>query len=109
MSIVRLLGSFPNSQIKPRSPVRESEMINLNLPLAGGEQQILAADIDRIKAIIKNKESSAGDAFVDYTNGPSDGFTLKPGAALTIDGGGDNVFVTPVGGNVDLEIDNRVG
>ena len=102
MSIIRLLGSFPNSQIKPRSPVREAEM--LEIALAGGEEQILSADV---KAIIK--VSGANPVKIDYTSGPSDGFTVNPGGALTVEGGGDDVFATPIGGASSLEIDDRRG
>lgn len=101
------LGSFPNSQIKPRSPVRESEMINTTITVGDGETMILAEDTNRIKAIIKN--TGPGDAFVDYESGPSDGFTLSPGSAITVEGGGDDVFATAIGGDISLEIDNRVG
>ena len=105
MSIIRLLGSFPNSQIKPRSPVREAEM--LEIALAGGEEQILSADDTRVKAIIK--VSGANPVKIDYTSGPSDGFTVNPGGALTVEGGGDDVFATPIGGASSLEIDDRRG
>lgn len=104
--IVQKLGSFPNSQIKPRSPVRDANMIEFAL-VAATETQILSQNSQRVKAIIKN--SGGVPVEIDYTSGPSDAFTLQPGAALTIEGGGDDVFATAIGGAGALEIDDRVG
>lgn len=105
--IIRDLGSFPNSQIKPRSPVTSAGMNEITLAAAGVEIQILSADPNRVKAIIKNSGASA--VKIDYTAGPSDGFTINPGGALTVEGGGDDVFATPIGGAGALEIDDRLG
>ena len=106
MGIVFKLGSFPNSQIKPRSPVRQSEMKNVAL-LADTETQILTAENSRVKAIIKN--SGEVPVELDYIAGLGNVFTLPPGGSLTIDGGGDDVFAEAIGGAGALEIDDRFG
>lgn len=107
MSIVFKLGSFPNSQNRPRSPVRESEMIEVSLPVGGTEVLILSENAARIRAIIK--VSGANPVKFDYVAGPSDGFTVNPGGSLTIENGNDDVFGTPIGGPSAVEIDDRVG
>lgn len=107
MAIVVKLGSFPNSQIKPRSAVRDATVIDISLPIAGTEVQILTANSARVKAIIKN--SGSFPINIDYQSGPSDGFTIEPGSALTVEGGGDDVFATPLGGASSVQIDDRLG
>lgn len=102
------LGSFPNSQIKPRSPVRESETIDV--PLAADTKiVVLPEDENRILAIIKNKANSAAEVEISYASGAVDAFTLLPGSATQVDGGGDDVYAEAIGGTATLEIDNRVG
>lgn len=107
MSIVKKLGSFPNSQNRPRSPVRESAMIEVSLPVAGTEYSVLAANANRVRAIIK--VVGPNPVKFDYTSGPSDGFTINPGGALTVENGNDEVFGTPQGGASAVEIDDRLG
>lgn len=106
MGIIVKLGSFPNSQIKPRSAVRTATMIDVAL-MAAVETQILTANNSRVKAIIKNSGLVPVD--IDYQSGVSDAFTINPGASLTIEGGGDDVFATAVGGAGALQIDDRLG
>lgn len=110
MSIVRLLGSFPNSQIKPRSPVRESATIVLAVAASPGNTQVLLQDANRIKALIKN----SGSFPIEYAYSVADlgldqDFTLNPGASITVDGGGNDVFMQAIGGVGEVEIDDRVG
>lgn len=107
MAIIVKLGSFPNSQIKPRSAVRDADMINISLPVPGTEVQILTQNSARVKAIIKN--SGAFPINIDYTSGPGAFFQIPPGGALTVEGGGDDVFATPIGGASSVEIDDRLG
>jgi len=104
--IVVKLGSFPNSQIKPRSAVRDATMIDVAL-VDGVEKQILSQNSQRVKAIIKN--SGAVPVNIDYTAGASGSFTIPVGGALTVEGGGDDVFATAVGGAGALQIDDRLG
>lgn len=110
MSIVQKLGSFPNSQIKPRSPVRESDTIVLAVAASPGFTQVLAADPARVSALIKN----SGSFPIEYAYNSADlsinqDFTLAPGDAITVDGGGDDVFMQAIGGVGEVEIDNRLG
>jgi len=81
-------------------------MININL-LDGIEQEILSEDTNRIKAIIKNNGNFPVN--IDYLSGASPTFTIPPGGSLTVEGGGNDVFATSVGGASELQIDNRIG
>ena len=104
--IIVKLGSFPNSQIRPRSAVRESVIINFALVMAV-ETPILVQNSQRIKAIIKNQGPNSVN--IEYASGITPVFTLASGAALTVEGGGDNVFATAIGGPSELQIDDRLG
>lgn len=106
MAIEDKLGSFPNSQIRPRSAVKKSTMIDIAL-VADTETQILSENKQRVKAIIKNNGTVPVD--IDYTSGPSDSFRLLPTTALVVEGTDDDVFATAIGGAGSLEIDERLG
>jgi hypothetical protein len=106
--IIQKLGSFPNSQIKPRSAVRDADVVRVPVTSAG-EVQILSANPVRVKAIVKNE----GPFPLQYDYNPgqaaSEGFLVPVGGAINIEGGGDDVYAIGIGGDTVVSIDDRLG
>lgn len=105
MSIVNILGSFPNSQIKPRPSSQEAAVNVVNLA-DGVETPILTPNPNRTQAFIKVR---SGTVLVDYEAGPQDGVILETDSSLDISVTADTVYATAQGGAAVVEIDDREG
>lgn len=109
MSIIRLLGSFPNSQIKPTSAVRDTDITTLAVAASPGETKVLVANEDRITATFKNAgafnikyDTQAGQALAE-------GMTIEPGRTFSVEGADVEVWATSVGGAGSLELQDERG
>jgi len=109
MSIVRLLGSFPNSQIKPTSAVRETDVTQIPIAAAPAETKILNADEDRITATFIN----SGVTNLRYDTAPgnvaTDGILIVPGQTFTVEGADVEVWALSVGGPGSVGLQDEKG
>lgn len=109
MSIVRLLGSFPNSQIKPTSAVRETDVTEIAVPQDPAEIQILTANEDRISATFIN----SGDFPLKYDTvagqASSEGIQIAPGRTFTVEGPDVEVWATGIGGATTVGLQDERG
>lgn len=112
MSIVRLLGSFPNSQIKPRSPVRENDTDSITVPASPSFTTILTMGTDLVKAIVINE----GPNPIEYVYNSSSNFatapiTLNVGDSMVFEDGdgGSTVIARGIGGSSEIVVDERTG
>lgn len=109
MAIVRLLGSFPNSQIKPTSAVRDTEVTEIAVAASPAETQILVANEDRITATFINSgtfplkyDTAAGQA-------DTEGILITPGRTFTVEGPDVEVWATGVGGATVVGLQDERG
>lgn len=109
MSIVRLLGSFPNSQIKPTSAVRLSDAYRVAIPANPTVVQVITANTERITATLFN--SGTVTWFYDYqsANVLTEGLPITPGQSVTVEGGEVEVYVASSGLATQVTIDDRLG
>lgn len=109
MVIIRKLGSFPNSQIKPTSAVREADSIIVAVLASPAESQVLTANENRIKAILIN--NGPFPFRYDYQPGNvlAEGALIPVGGAIEIEGGFSDVWATGIGGATSIAIDDRLG
>lgn len=109
MAIVRKLGSFPNSQIKPTSAVREADSTIVQVLASPGETQVLVANENRIKAILINNGPLPFRYDYQPGNVLNEGALIPVGGAIEIEGGFDSVWATGIGGATSIAIDDRLG
>lgn len=109
MSIVRVLGSFPNSQIKPTSAVRDTNVTELAVAASPSETKVLVADEDRIRATFIN----AGTVPIKYdTNSAeavSEGIEIAVGRTFSVEGADVEVWATGIGGTGLLQLQDEKG
>jgi len=108
MAINFFVGSFPNSQVKPRSPVTlaDTDVITLTTTIV----QILTANSARVKTIIKNEgpdEMEYAYNMADF--GTNTAFVIEADGAITVEGSAINVWAKAVNTTCDISIDDRLG
>ena len=109
MSIVRLLGSFPNSQIKPTSAVRLSDADRFPIAASPTEVKVLNANDERISATLLNTGTVTW--LYDYAPGnvAAEGLPITPGQSVTVEGADAEVWIVSSGGATEVAIDDRLG
>ena len=106
-----LLGSFPNSQIRPRAATENENFPNVELT-ADTVETILAQDNNRTVLTILNEPTSAAAVRIRSADegDPSadDGFLLQPGASLNLETQ-EEVKGFAIGAAAKLSLKNGVG
>lgn len=109
MSIVRVLGSFPNSQIKPTSAVRDTEVTEIPIAASPAETKALNANDERIRATFIN----AGTTNLRYDTNPgeaaTEGILIQPGRTFSVEGADVEVWITSVGGPGLVQLQDELG
>ena len=109
MAIIAFLGSFPNSQVRPRKATATQMTNTVAVPLAPATAIVVAANPDRTALTIKNSGSTViryGYSVAEIN--PGTGFILPPGASIDIEEPGD-VYATADVGAGSLSYDEGVG
>lgn len=114
MPIVMVLASFPNSRIKPRPARTTGDTQIQTLPAGPGVTLVLAANVNRTNALIRNLSTSLNiyygyDASIDGSPGAQGGFLLSPLQTVSLD---DPRAIYIYNGNsvtVDIDIDEGSG
>lgn len=109
MSIVRVLGSFPNSQIKPTSAVRDTEVTEIAVAASPAETKVLNANDDRIRATFLNAGSFPIRYDTNSGEAVSEGIQIAPGRTFTVEGADVEVWATSIGGAGILQLQDELG
>lgn len=109
MSIVRLLGSFPNSQIKPTSAVRETDVDVVPVGASPVETKILDANEDRISITFKNEGTFPLKYDTEPGNVASEGILIQPQRTFTVEGPDVEVWASGIGGATEVSFQDERG
>lgn len=109
MAIIAFLGSFPNSQVRPRKVTASQAARNLAVAASPATTLIVPANPNRTALTIKNNGANAiryGYSLAELNGGG--GFILGVDSGIDIEEPGD-VFASADGGVSSVSVDEGVG